>query len=99
MILENGSLVLRSEGLGNIFAFLRSQHNAAKIRVDAKIVVEQTAILLQDLNGLSEYRPGLSVNTVAVSGCDDVRSSFMYGRICGAIRKKYFLQERDSRIT
>ena len=66
VILENASLILRPESLCNVLAFFWSEDNAAEILVHGKIVMEETAILRHDVDGLPEDRPRLSVQRMTM---------------------------------
>ena len=75
MILQDASLILWSQAGSYLFALLGRQYNASEVLVYRLVIVEQASVLRQDVDLLSEHRPRLPVQGMAVSRRLDFWSS------------------------
>jgi len=77
MILHDHSLILGTESIGDVFAFLITEDYPSIICIYGQVVVEQTSVLLHDIDWLAERGPGPPVEAVTMSGGDSIGSSLM----------------------
>jgi len=77
MILHDHSLIFRAEGVGDVLAFLVAKDYSPIIRIYGQVVVEQTCVLLHNIDWLAERGPGPSVQTMTMSGGYSIGSSLM----------------------
>lgn len=77
VVSQDGGLVGRAEGFGDLGAFLAGQHDAAVRVVHAVRLVELASVLGEHLDGFAEHAPRLAVDRVCVADGVDVWTSLV----------------------
>lgn len=86
MVLHDDSLILWPKSICDVLAFLIAENDTAIIRVYGQVVVEQTGILLHDVDRFAERGPGPAVEAMTVGGSNCI-GTFLVKRMVNHVAR------------